>query len=162
MRRTATIMQRGISLVEVLIGVALFAVVVLFTANALALYFDNATTVREHVKANLLAAEGQEMVRGIRDLNWNTIEALNIGNSYYLDIDPTTIALGTTPETIDGTYTRTVTVANAYRDADDDLVASSAPGASIDPGSRLVTVTVSWGGGESVALSALLTNICDI
>ncbi len=46
MRRTATIMQRGISLVEVLIGVALFAVVVLFTANALALYFDNATTVR--------------------------------------------------------------------------------------------------------------------
>jgi hypothetical protein len=118
--------------------------------------------VREHVKANLLAAEGQEMVRAVRDLNWNTLEALTIGNSYYLDIDPSTITLGTTPELIDSTYTRTVTVANAYRDGDDDLVASTAPGASIDADSRMVTVTVSWGSGESVTLTALLTNIFDI
>jgi Tfp pilus assembly protein PilV len=153
---------RGISLIEALVGVSLFAVVVVFTANALGLYFAEATTVREHVKANLLAAEGQEMVRAVRDLNWNTLEALTIGNSYYLDIDPATITLGTTPELIDGTYTRTVTVTNAYRDGDDDLVASTAPGASVDAGSRLVTVTVSWGSGDSVSLTALLTNIFDI
>ncbi len=154
--------NRGISLIEVLIGVSLFAVVVVFTANALGLFFANATVVREHTKANLLAVEGQEMVRGIRDLNWNTLEALTIGTSYYLDIDPTTLALGTTPEVIDSTFTRTVTLANAYRNADDDLVASTAPGATIDAGSRLVTVTVTWGSGESVSLTALLTNIFDL
>jgi type II secretory pathway pseudopilin PulG len=152
---------RGMTVVEVLVGVAIFALVVVFLAATLNLFFDNATHVREESKAAFLASEGIEMVRFVRDTNWNTIAALNNGTSYYLDIDPGTIALGATPEVVDGTYTRTVTFAAVYRDGSDDIVPSGTPGAVVDTGSRYVTVTLAWG-SESYTLTALLTNIFDV
>ncbi len=153
---------RGVTVVEVLVGVALFSVVLVFVMNALGLLFSNANFVREQTKATLLTMEGQEMVRAIRDGDWDDISALTTGTSYYLDIDPTTLALVTTPaEVIDSTYTRTITVTSVYRDGSDDVVASSAPGATVDIGSRYVTVTVSWG-SESVSLTSILTNIFNI
>lgn len=151
---------RGISLVEVIIGTALFAVVGALTVQGLWLYFNEATRVREETKALLFAIEGQEMVRGIRDADWSDITALTVGTDYFLSIGAGTLALGGTPEVIDG-YTRTVTVANAYRNSNDELVPQGTPGAVSDPGSRLVTVAVAWD-GEEVVLEALLTNIFDI
>lgn len=152
---------RGVTVVEVLVGVALFGVVLVFVMNTLGVLLSNANVVREQTKATLLAMEGQEMVRAIRDNDWNDISALTTGTSYYLDIDPTMLALGITPEVIGGTYTRTITFASVYRNASDDIVSSSAPGAVIDTGSRTVTVVLSWG-SNSVSLQSLLTNIFDI
>ncbi len=152
---------RGVTLVEVLVGVALFGVVLVFVMNTLGVLLSNADVVREQTKATLFAMEGQEMVRAIRDADWNDISSRTVGTSYYLDIDPATLSLSTTPEVIDSTYTRTITFASVDRNASDDIVPSSAPGAVIDTGSRTVTVEVSWG-SDSVSLASLLTNIFDI
>ncbi len=157
---TAPRYRRGISLVEVIIGTALFAVVGALTVQGLWLFFTEATRVREETKALLLAIEGQEMVRGIRDADWSDITALTVGNTYSLSVGAGTLALGTTPEVIDG-YTRTVVVSAAYRNSNDELVPQGTSGAVSDPGSRLVTVTVAWD-GEEVELASLVTNIFDI
>ncbi len=150
--------RRGISIVEVLVGVALFSIVVVFIANALGLFLANATVVRERSKATLLAMEGQEMVRHLRDQNWNEISSRTVGTDYHLAIAPDVIELNTTPEIVDGAYTRTITFENLYRNASDDIVAAGAPGATLDAGGRLVTVEVVWD-GNTVALDTVLTNL---
>lgn len=150
--------KRGISIVEVLVGIALFSIVVVFVANALGIFLTNATVVRERSKATLLAMEGQEMVRHLRDQNWNEISARTVGSDYYLDIAPDVIELTTTPEVVDGTYTRTITFTDVYRNASDDVVPSGTSGATVDGGSRFVTVAVVWE-GETVELNSLVTNL---
>lgn len=150
------------TVVEVLVGVAIFSLVVVFLATTLNLFFNNATLVRSKTEALFLANEALEMSRFVRDTNWNNIEALDNVTSYYLDINPGSISFSTLPEVIDGVYTRTITLAAVYRNGTDDIVAAGAPGAVVDTGSRLVTVTITWGSGEIVSLTTLLTNIFDV
>lgn len=151
----------GVSLVEILIGVSLFALVLVFSVHTLQTFFTAATYAREQSVARTLAQSGVESVRWIRDEDWNSIAALTVGSDYYLEYTGSDIALGTTPEIIGGTYTRTVVVEAAYRDGDDDLVTSTTSGAVSDSDSRWATVTVSWG-SRSVSMQTLLTNVFDI
>jgi type II secretory pathway pseudopilin PulG len=153
---------KGMTVVEVLIGVALFLIIVVFIAQSLGLFFANATLVRERTKAVYLASEAQEMVRYVRDEDWNAISSRTLGTAYSLNITPGSIVLSTAPEVVDTTYTRSIVFTSVYRNATDDIVASTAPGAVLDTGCRYVTVTVGWGGGEVVTLQTLVTNIFDI
>lgn len=152
---------RGISTVEVLLGVSIFALVVVFTMFSVSLFIDGADDAHQQVQALYLAEEGYEIVRYIRDEDWNTIDALATDTTHYLDVASTTVAVTATPETIGGSYNRSFVLREVYRDSDDDIVASSTVGASVDTGSRYVDVYVSWG-TEQVVLEGLLTNIFDI
>jgi len=151
----------GVTLVEVIIGVSLFALVLVFSVHTLNTFFTNATTAREKGKALYLATEGVEAVRALRDDDWATIAAATVETPYYVALTPTAISLTGTATAIDGIYTRTVTFESVYRDSVDDVVSSTTAGASIDSDSRWVTVTVSWG-SMSTSLRALLTNIFDV
>lgn len=148
----------GVTLIEVLIGISILTVALLALGFSINAYVDARTALLNETKATYLAEEGYETIRAIRDTNWNTIDALSIGTTYYFELSTTTLAIGATPEVIDGSFRRSFVVRSVYRNASDDIVASTTAGASIDDGSREVQVFVAGPTGTT-SLSAILTNI---
>ena len=149
---------RGIALTEVILGAAVAGIILVGISHTLTLFLKASNGTLEQTKALYLAEEGHELLRYIRDENWNTLDGLTTGTTYYLTVSTTTIGTTTTPEVIDTDYTRSFVLNNLNRDSNDDFVES---GGSSDPDSRIVTVTVSWG-SKSVTLDSILTNIFDI
>ena len=154
-------LTKGVSIVEVLFGVSLFALITIFTTQTIALFLDNADRAQAEMHAVYLAEEGLEVVRYLRDDDWNTIADLAVDTTYYLAITASSLAVVTVPETIDGTYARSFVLREVYRDGNDDIVASTTAGAVVDTGSKTVHMHVAWG-SELVSLQTLLTNIFDI
>jgi type II secretory pathway pseudopilin PulG len=154
-------LSKGVSIVEVLFGVSLFALITIFTTQTIALFLDNADRAQEEMHAVYLAEEGLEVVRYLRDDDWNTLADLTVDTPYYLAITASTLATTTVPETIGGTYSRSFVLREVYRDSDDDIVASTTAGAVVDTESKMVRMQVTWG-SESVSLQTILTNIFDI
>lgn len=154
--------SQGVTVVEILIGVSLFALIVVFVTHTLTLYFVNAGLVQEKTKALYLAEEGQEVMRYLRDENWDYFTDLTPGDTYYLEVSTSTLTTTMTNTLIEGLYTRSVVITQAYRDDDNDLVTSGTPGASVDSESFIITTTVSWGSGESVQLEGFLSNIFNL
>jgi len=151
--------QAGFTVVEIMIGLTLFATIFLFIFETLTLYFENQNRILDHTKALYLAEAGQEYVRYVRDDDWATFSALTTGTSHYLDIATGTVSVSGSPEVIDGVFTRRFTIWPAYRNNSDDLVASTTSGASVDGGSFIVSTVVTWGAGEQVRLQSCLGNI---
>lgn len=149
----------GFTVVEIMIGLTLFATIFIFIFETLTLYFENQNRILEHTQALYLAEAGQEYVRYVRDDDWATFSALTTGTGHYLDIGAGTVAVSGTPEVIDSVFTRQFILWPAYRNNDDDLVASTTSGASADAESFMVNTIVTWGGDEQVMLQSFLGNI---
>jgi type II secretory pathway pseudopilin PulG len=152
----------GVTVVEVLIGLVILSLVMVFIFHTFTLFFNAQRLTVQSSQAIYLAEQGQEMVRYLRDDDWNTFEGLSKNTQLYLQVATATIAMTATPQVLDGTFTRSVYIRDAYRNASDDFVASTTPGASIDTDSRVIDVVVSWGTNRQVRLQSLLTNIRDI
>lgn len=152
------ITSKGVSVIEVLVGVAILGVALVFISHTIALFASSELRVLEQTQALYLAEEGQEIMRYLRDEDWSNISNLTTGVTYYFDVATTSLATTNTVETINGTYTRSVVVESVRRDGNDDVVAS---GGTADPGSRVVTVTVSWG-SDSVSLESILSNLYNL
>jgi len=149
--------HKGISLVEVVIGVAIAGLVIVFVSHTLTLFFASSEETLNRTQALYLAEEGQEILRYVRDEDWDTIGTdLSVGTTYYFYVSDTEIGTTTAPETV-GDFARSFVLSNVARDntTDDDIVFS---GGTNDAGSRFATTTVSWG-SDSVSLFSLLTNI---
>lgn len=153
------IQQKGISLVEVVIGVAIAGLVIVFVSHTITLFLATSEETLNRTKALYLAEEGQEILRYIRDMDWDEIDALTVpaGTTYYLEVTDTTLSTTTTAEVIDSTYTREFVLSSVERDGNDDITTSGTP----DDGSLFVTFTVDWG-ISSTSLTTLLTNIHNI
>lgn len=151
-------LQRGVSVIEVLIGVGIFALVTVFVTHSISLFLESADRSQHSLRALYLAEEGHEALRYLRDENWDTIDNLSVDTTYYLSMSAASVATTTTPEVINGYYNRSFVLREVYRDSDDDIVASTTVGASLDTGSRFVVMRVGWG-SEEVSLQTLLTNI---
>lgn len=92
-------------------------------------------------QAAFLLEEGAENARIARDNAWSNVAALN------------------TAETV-GIFTRTVVASNVNRDnTTKDIVAS---GGTLDAGTKLITVTVSWTEGGTAVSKTLKFYISDI
>lgn len=155
-------LQKGVTIVEVMIGLLILSIAMVFIFHTFTLFFTAQRLTVQNAQAVYLAEEGQEMMRYLRDDNWTTFSGLAYDTARYLSIATSTIITNTTPEVIEGLFTRTITIRRAYRNSNDDLVASTTPGASVDVGSRLVEISVTWGTTNGVKLYSLLTNIHDI
>jgi len=91
-------------------------------------------------QAAYLLEEGAENTKILRDNDWS-----NIAN------------FSTTSESI-GIFTRSTSLANVYRDVNEDIALSG----TLDPGTKLVTVSVSWPEGGNAVTKTLLFYITDI
>lgn len=156
MRRLIT--QAGVTLVEVIIGITIISVSLVAIGYSINAYVDARAALLTDVKAAYLAEEGYELVRSLRDDDWNTIDALALDTLHFLAVSSTSAAVTAAPEVIDALYTRSFELRALYRDGNDDIVDSGAPGASIDDEGRMLDVHV-HGPNGTTTFEAIITNI---
>lgn len=140
-----------------LIGISIAALILVFVVHSVTRFASIGREMIDKTAALYIAEDGMEIVRFIRDDSWTNISSLTNGATYYLNVSSTTLAITGTPETV-GIFSRSFVVDEVERGATDDIVVSGVT----DPGSKYVTVTVTWDGGtESVSLTSVLANIAN-
>ncbi|MFA5840869.1 MAG: hypothetical protein WC847_01170 [Candidatus Paceibacterota bacterium] len=150
--------RRGFMAVEILVAASIITVSVL-AATAVAQKAVYISRQSLHVtQASFILEEGAEAVRILRDNAWTNISSLTAGINYYPTFAGGTWTLSSTPNTV-GIFTRTVSIANVNRDNTTQDI--SATGTN-DPGTKLVTVTVSWLEGGVTINKVLQFYIIDI
>ncbi|MFA5791956.1 MAG: hypothetical protein WC884_02875 [Candidatus Paceibacterota bacterium] len=150
--------NKGFMIVEVLIAASIITISILaaMTVTQKSVYVSRQAF--HATQAAFLLEEGAEAVRVLRDNNWTNISLLTIGTNYYPTFSGGTWTLSSTPNTID-IFTRTVSTANVNRDNTTKDISSIGTN---DPGTKLITVTVSWGEGGVTKTKTLQFYIMDI
>ncbi len=147
--------QRGVSAVELLVGISILAIMFIAVSFTITQFLSSSRDIADKTQALYLAEEGLEMMRFIRDKQWNYLSDLDDGNKYYLAISGSDVGTTTTKETI-GIFTRSIRVTGVDRNGSDDIVQSGTD----DPDSKYVTAIVTWGNPTStVSLTTMLADI---
>ena len=152
--------QRGIGLVEVLVGVSIISASLVGLIGAFNLYVRAGLSNTEKLQALFLAEEGLEAVRFLRDSSFGgNIVPLSTATDQYLYFEMGTWSLSPVATTTD-IFTRTIVLDDVYRrTSDNDIVSvSSSDPKVLDPDARKVTVIVSWGRGTTT----IITYITDL
>ena len=137
--------------VEILVAVAIITVSIL-AAMAVAQKSIYISRQAFHTtQAAFLLEEGAEAVRIFRDNTWINISSLTPGANYYPIFSSNTWTSSSTANTV-GIFTRTVSIASVKRD---NITKDISSAGTDDPGTKLVTITVSWPEG-GVAITKTL------
>jgi Tfp pilus assembly protein PilV len=148
----------GFMVVEILVAVSIVAVSML---AAMAVSQKSVFVSRQsfhQTQASFLLEEGAEIVRIVRDNAWTNISSLTMGTNYYANFAMGTWTLNQTPNQ-NGIFTRTISFSNVNRDNTTKDISVSGTN---DPGTKLVTVTVSWVEGGTTVTKTLQFYIIDI
>lgn len=152
--------SRGVTLVEIVVGVSIFGVLVVSVVGIYAYYAQTIRSNTHELSATFLLEEGAEIMRYMRDNNW----AASLGNAtlsttYYLSSGGGDWELTTTEQQFTNfLYERTVVLSAVYRDGNDDIAVSG----TLDTDTKKVDITVAWDAGTgttSKMLSLYLTNL---
>lgn len=150
--------QAGITLIEVLIAMSIIATMLIAVGLSVTAYVNARSELLTDLKALYLAEEGYEILRALRDEDWNTLDGLARDTTHYLTVATTTLGVSAVPEVVDGSFTRSFQLREVHRDANDDITASSTPGASVDSEIVFVEVMV-VGPTGTTTMTSLLSNI---
>lgn len=148
----------GFMMVEILVAVSIITASILasMTVSQKSIYV--ARDSFHATQAAFLLEEGAEVVRIVRDNAWSNISGLSAGTNYYPTFSGGTWTLSSTSNTV-GIFTRTVTKTSVNRDNTTKDIAGSG---TDDPGTKLITVTVSWVEGGVTIIKTLPFYITDI
>lgn len=130
----------GFSLVEVLVACSIISMITLTVMSAASRGIELSSRALKQVQASMLMEEGVEAVKSVRDANWSNISNLPLGNSYLSFSNVWSLSNTNQVEVVDGTFTRTIRLSEVRRDGNDDIASSG----TVDPGTKKVTVSVSW------------------
>ncbi len=152
----------GFGIIELIVAVSVIGVALLGGL----IISQRSLGVRElsvlNVQASLLLGEGAEALRMIRDSGWATTSALAINTDYALSYDGVSwnVVPTASQPLVDNLFDRRFVFSSVYRDAAHRIVAT---GGTLDPDTRLATVSVSWkpyfGATTTDAVSLYLINI---
>ncbi|KKU81352.1 MAG: hypothetical protein UY07_C0020G0006 [Parcubacteria group bacterium GW2011_GWA1_47_8] len=162
--------KRGALLLELLIAIAILAVILSVGSQAVYVSLQSGKTSGESDTAMGLASEALEQTRAVADEKWQNIYDLTKGSQYHFVQSGNKWATSTGSELITlntGSFTRYVVVQNICRDTtvgvrdvtgitDTDGTATTCTTSTgaFDPSTQKVTVTVSWSGnGSPVTIS---------
>lgn len=151
--------NRGMALVEILIGAAIIAMAIVAASSSFNMYINYALANQENIKASYLLEEGLEVFTFFRDGGWTSnISNLSTNTPYYLYFTGTVWTATTTPQYVDGKFLRSIVVIDLNRDANDDI---SVAGTN-DPNIKQITVTVSYFQGHSTTTKLTSTYISNL
>jgi len=145
--------------VEVLIAASIITVAILATMTVAQKSIFISRQAFHATQAGFLLEEGAEAVRIFRDNNWTNISSLTIGANYYPAFSAGTWTLSATPNAVD-IFTRAVSIANVNRDNTTKDIVNT--GGTLDDGTKLITITVSWLEGGVIVTKTLQFYIMDI
>lgn len=152
--------QSGLSLVEVIIGVALITVILVVVSQLITLYLTSVESTQDSVVAEYQAESALETVRVIRDTDWATLAAAPLDTALYVAYTSGSASLETTNPTSSLPYQAEVYIRSVYRDmTTNELRSSSDAGTYIDTDARLVEVAVFKDGDQIAAQGTVLTNL---
>ena len=150
--------SEGTTLVEVLVGVSIVAIVSIFVGLSVYQFSVVRNNILDDTNKLYLAEEAYEIIRFLRDADWSNISGLTNNTSYYLQVSTTTVAIGGSAEVIDGKFNRSFLVQPVYRNNSGDIVASTTSGASIDTDAKHLFIYV--GDNKSTTtMQAVLVNL---
>lgn len=131
--------RAGFSIVEIVIGAAIVALVVTAIATAWQFYTKLAGQSVRSTQAALLIEEGGEALQYMRDKGWTAnIANLTNNTTYYLIWDGTDYKATTTPILINSAYSRTITFGAVQRDASYNIASSG----TVDTDTRTATLNI--------------------
>ncbi len=158
---TQNIKQKGIALVEILVGVAIITTAFV---SILSLYASMTKVSKQaipRVQAAMLAEETLEAARAMRDAGYaSSLGLLSSNVPYYLSWSTASSTFTTTIATssIDGLFYRTMTVSPTYRDSSFNLASSG----TLDTNTKLITATVKWNTGSGTTTYTLQSYVANI
>jgi type II secretory pathway pseudopilin PulG len=129
--------QRGATLVEVLVAIALTGIMLPTLATALITSRAGRATSKQQLLAASLQHEAFEAVWAVREQGWSNIAT---DGTYHPVISGNDWALSSGPEMING-LAREVVISTAQRDSSGAIVTG---GGISDPATKRVVVTVGW------------------
>jgi prepilin-type N-terminal cleavage/methylation domain-containing protein len=150
--------KNGFSLVEIVIGVAVFSFALMGLITAFIHYFAASREAGYQIQAAYLLEESLEAVKTLRDVSWSSdIAPLSTSSSYYLSFSTSTDSwsLTTSPNMIDSFFARTVTFGDVMRATTGNDISTSTSGVTYDPNTKLVNAQVSWLTGYGTTSSSL-------
>lgn len=150
--------RRGMGLIEVLVAAAIIALIIAGISSLHRLLIVSSREVIRGTQAALLAEEGLEAARVLRDEAWLNIGSLTDGTAYTLAWTGSAWSTTTVPALVDGIFDRRITVSHVYRDSNDDIAASG----TLDPHTYRVDATVSWLSGSATTSRTMSTYIGEI
>ncbi len=148
----------GFMTVEVLIGVSIITISILASMTVAQKSIYVSRQALHFSQANFLLEEGAEVIRIVRDDNWNNISSLVLDTDYYPSFSLDSWSLSLIPNTI-GIFTRKINILNVKRD---DATKDISTIGTEDDGTKLVVVTVSWIEGGTTITKTLSFYILDI
>lgn len=153
------IWQRGVTVVEVLIGVTILSLVLVVTSQLVTLYLQTVTDTQTKTVAVYQAEVAHELVRAFRDEDWSQLASLTYDTVYYPYIDSGAVVLSTTPSSSVGSMVASVQLKRLYRHNSTQVLQEQNTNATLDSDSRLVVVTITESGTDLVEQQAILTNL---
>src|SRR3989338_3862684 len=136
--------NRGMALIEIVIGASIISVGILAISTAYNTYVQHAFANEKNIQAAYILEEGLEAVTLLRDKGWNANIKL--------------LSTTTTPQYIDGTFLRNIAITDVKRDLNDRIATAG----TYDPNTKLVTATVSYFQGHGTTTRSLSTYIANI
>ncbi len=131
------IKKSGQSLVELLLAVALAAVILPALLTGMVASREGKAQQNQRSEAVTLLKETEDTVRRVRDNGWSTFA---VNGTFHPVISGSNWTLVAGPDTV-GDFTRSVTISNVERDSSGAIVTS---GGSVDPSTKKATITINW------------------
>ena len=135
-QRNKCLRQQGLSIIEIILAMAIFVIIISTSAAVIIHSFSANRLAVEESEAALLASEGIEAIRSIKNQDFTNL----ISGTYDVTSSQGFWQLGPTP-TPGGKYTRTITIADVYRDLSGEIVEV---GGALDEETKKATSLVSW------------------
>lgn len=144
-------MQKGQSLIELILIIALVSILFPALLTGFVSTRNNRAVRDQRQLATAYLNEAQEAIRVIRANGWSN---LSVG-TYHPIVSGSTWILTGGSELIDGNFTRSIAIEDIKRDSNGNI----AQDGTLDPSTKLITISVSWGSPfpNSVSVKSYLT-----
>ena len=142
-------LQAGQSLVEILLVIGLSALILPALLTGLVSSRQGKAQNQQRTQAIYLLNETADAVRSVREKGWSTFA---VNGTYYPIISGSSWTLATGSATVNG-LTRSITIGDVNRDSGGAIVIT---GGSLDPSSKKVDISISWGQPYMSTVSASL------
>ena len=129
-------MQKGQSLIELILTIALVSILFPALLTGFVSTRNNRAVRDQRQLATGYLNEAQEVIRVIRANGWSNLSP----GTYHAIVSGSTWILTSGPELIDNNFTRQIIIGDVKRDSNGNI----AQDGTLDPSTKLITISVSW------------------